>query len=89
MPRLRHTLEEARNLAELLADKLIASTSWGSSLQSLGASPATLDTQGNSSKHPTRWIVTCKPRLPQGSTVDGGEVFVSLDLESESATFRD
>ena len=89
MARLRHTLEEARNSAELLADKLVASTSWGNTVQKLDASPATIDRQGKSSKHPTCWIVTYKMRTPSGLSMDGSEVFVKVNLESKFANFCD
>ena len=89
MSRLRHTLEEARDFAELLADNLVAGTSWSSTVQKVGASPASLERQGKSSKHPTVWTVVYQMRMPHGSTIDGGEVFVNVDLESKAATFRE
>ncbi len=89
MARLRFTLEEARDLAELLADNLIAGMSWGTTVRKIGATPASPDRQGKSSKHPTAWTVIYQIKVPEGSTIDGGEVFVEIDLESKSATLRD
>lgn len=89
MARLRFTLEEAQSLAELLADNLITRQSWGSSVQRIGATPASSARQGKSSKHPTAWTVIYQMKVPQGSIIDGGEVFVEVDLESKSAILRD
>lgn len=89
MARLRYSLEEAREQAELLADQLVAETSWTDTVQRTGAFASSLDRQGKSSKHPTVWTVVYQLRPPQGTTIDGGEVFVKVDLEDESAAFHD
>ena len=89
MARLRHTLEEARLLAELLADNLVATTSWASRVHKVGTWPGSSSLQGKGSKHPTVWVVGYQTIAPEGTTIDGGEIFVEVDLESQSASFRD
>lgn len=56
-------------------------------MRCLGAIPAATP-QGASSKHPTVWSV-CFVFSPPEIVMDGGELFVLVDLETEVVMERD
>ena len=88
MPRLRFSYEEARTRAEELARVFVASQSWGDTGRCKGAMPLGLTLQGSSSKHPTVWSV-CFVFHPPSVVMDGGELFVTVDLETEEVKVAD
>lgn len=81
MARLRYTLEEARAKATALALEFAAGQAWGQLARCASANPSWVR-QGTSSKHPTVWSV-CFVFNPSDVVMDGGEIFVDVDLETE------
>ena len=90
MARLRYTLEQARARAERLAVDYAADQAWWNErMELLGAQPVAGAVQGTSSKHPTVWSIGFKPRLPGTTVMDGGDVWVRVDLETESVVLTE
>ncbi len=43
---------------------------------------------GEASKHPVAWVVIYAPVPPDDAVIEGGELFVAVDLESGTVGLR-
>lgn len=82
MARIRYSLAEASAEAARLATEFVAGRSDAAEWKIRFISPNTLVPPSQASKHPVAWVVTFAPLPPEGSVIDGGELFVCVDLES-------
>jgi hypothetical protein len=89
VPRLRFTRAEAEEKAIRLATKFVAGLSGYESDRCAGAVPASSDMQSTSSKHPVVWVVMFRTPQPLGIVMDGGELFVTVNLETNAVSIRD
>ena len=89
MPRLRYTRAEAEAEATRRATALIARTPGLSSCRCIRALPDPFAPAGHASKHPVAWVVLFAAPLPPGHVIDGGELFVNVNLETGVVTFRE
>ncbi len=53
-----------------------------------GAHPDALAPSSRASKHPVAWVVVYAPMPPEGGAIDGGELFVAVDLELGTVGLR-
>ena len=83
MPRLRYSLEDAKEAATEIAIEAIRGLSTFQTARLISVSPDKLSGQGHSSKHPSRWIAMFVWHDPS-VILDGGETFVAVDLESKT-----
>ncbi|MDB5389592.1 MAG: hypothetical protein JWM11_5238 [Planctomycetaceae bacterium] len=88
MTRLRYSFEGALARAEQLAKEFAGRQTWGPLARCVGAAPAALEPQGSCSKHPTVWHVCFVFHAPDVA-MDGGELFVLVDLETEAVSVLD
>lgn len=84
VPRLRFTREEAEAEAIRLATEFVAGVPGAESYQCQKASPDKRQPKNLCSKHPIYWLVTFVPPPEPGVVIDGGELFVSVDLETKT-----
>lgn len=63
------------------ADEFVASLPDHNEWRHISTNPDTFDPPRSSSKHPMTWVATYVPIPPCGSVIDGGELFVIVDLE--------
>ena len=89
MPRLRFTRAEAEAEAIRLATAFVASLPGAESEQCVGAVPDSMAAPSRSSKHPVAWIVIFKASQPSGVMMDGGELFIVVNLETNRVAIRD
>jgi len=89
MTRLRFTRTEAEAEATRLASELVAVLPGASSVQCVGAYPDTTAPRSHSSKHPVNWSVVFKAPQPPGVVMDGGELFVTVNLETKVVAIRE
>ena len=87
MSRLRFTREEAKAEATRLATEFVARLPGTEASRCLGARPDGRLPKSRSSKHPVNWIVTFT-FWPSDVVVDGGELDISVDLESKTVSTR-
>ena len=83
MTRLRYTLDEARAAATGIAKRVIQCVDANQTARLISIRPDRMATQGLSSKHPTRGLAMFVWHDPN-VTLDGGETFVAIDLESQT-----
>lgn len=81
MGRLRYSLTQAQAEATRRAEAFVADRADRDQWQLRGAFPNTLVPPSQASKHPVAWVVMYSPVPPEGSLIDGGEMFVAVDLE--------
>jgi hypothetical protein len=79
--RLRYSLLEAQAEATRRAEEFIAGRPDRYMFQLRGAGPDPLAPPSRASKHPVAWIVAFAPGPPAVREIDGGELFVAVDLE--------
>jgi hypothetical protein len=84
MGRLRYSREEAEAEAIRRAAEFVAKRSDARSWQNPRAMPNPLVPRSKASKHPVTWLVLFPPVLPDGGAIDGGELFVDVDLEANT-----
>lgn len=84
MARLRYSREEAQAEAVRWAKAFIAEWPDGGQWRFLRAFPNSLAPTSETSKHPVAWFVLFAPVPPEDGVVDGGELWVAVDLESGS-----
>ncbi len=84
MGRLRYTLEEARAEATRRAEAFVSDRADRDQWLLRGAAPNTLVPPSRASKHPVAWVVIYAPVPPEGEAIDGGELFVAVDLERDT-----
>jgi hypothetical protein len=88
LPRLRFTLKEAEAEATRLAAEFIAARPGYSSARCKGAVPDRCAPRSRSSKHPLTWLV-CFVFHPPEVIMDGGELFVAVNLETGVVTIKE
>ena len=81
MSRLRYSRAEAEAEAIRRAGALVAGRPDCDQWRLRGASPNPLVPPSQASKHPVGWLVLFAPVPPEGELIDGGELFVAVDLE--------
>lgn len=81
MARIRYTLEQAQDEAIRRAEAFVANRADRDKWRLRGASPNTLVPPSRASKHPVAWVVVFAPVPPANGIIDGGELFVAVDLE--------
>jgi hypothetical protein len=86
--RLRLSWVEAQAEATRRAEEFVAGRPELCGLRHHGTRPDTLAVPSHASKHPVAWVAVFTPVLPAGGVMDGGEVFVAVDLESGSVAVR-
>jgi hypothetical protein len=86
--RLRYSLTEARAEATRRAEAFLAGRPDRDEFRLRGAHPDSLVPPSRASKHPVAWVVVYAPVPPEGGVIDGGELFVAVDLESGTVDLR-
>jgi hypothetical protein len=89
MPRLRFTRAEAEGEALRLATEFVAKLPGSESDRCVGIVPDAMTPQSNASKHPVVWVAIFKTPQPHGEVMDGGELFVTVNLETNTVNIRD
>jgi len=89
MGRLRFTREEAQLEAARRASEFVSGLPSCTGLRLRGTHPDTTAPQSRASKHPVAWIVVFSLDLPDGTVMDGGELFVAVNLDSGAGAIRE
>lgn len=84
MARQRYSREQAQIEAIRRAEAFAVDWPDRGRSQLRGAFPNTGVPPSQASKHPVAWLVVFAPVPPEGGVIDGGELFVAVDLESGS-----
>jgi hypothetical protein len=84
VPRLRFTRAEAEAEAIRLATEFVAGRPGVEPGQCVGAVPDSMAARSRCSKHPVAWVVVFKAAQPPGVVMDGGELFVRVNLETNA-----
>ncbi len=87
MPRLGFTRAEAEAEAVRLATEFVAGLPGAASARCIGASADRSRSRSATGKHPVAWSVGFVFH-PPGVVMDGGELFVAVDLETKVVTTR-
>ncbi|MDB5310755.1 MAG: hypothetical protein JWO38_4957 [Gemmataceae bacterium] len=82
MARLRYSRTEAQAEAQRRAEAFVADRPDRDQWRLRGTSPNTLVPPSRASKHPVAWVAVFAPVPPDGGVIDGGELFVAVDLET-------
>jgi hypothetical protein len=85
---VRYSRAEAQAEATRRAAAFVAERPDGEQLQHRGTFPDTLVPPSRASRHPVAWVAVFAPIPPDGGVIDGGELFVAVDLESGSVSVR-
>jgi Tfp pilus assembly protein FimT len=86
--RIRYSHEQAQAEAIRRAEAFVADRPDRDEWRLRGSHPDTSVPPSHASKHAVAWIVLFAPVPPEGGVIDGGELFVAVDLESESVVLR-
>lgn len=89
MTRLRFTRTEAETQAKRLASDFVSGLPWASSYRCVHAHPDTTVPKSGASKHPVAWVVMFKSPDPPGVVVDGGELFVTVNVETNAVAIAE
>jgi hypothetical protein len=89
MGRLRFTREQAQLEAARRASEFVYGLPSCTGLKLRGTHPDTTVPQSVASKHPLAWVVVFSLDLPDGAVIDGGELFVAVNLESGAVAIRE
>lgn len=88
MGRLRYSLTEAQAEATRRAEAFVAGRPDHGEFRLRGAHPDSLVPPSRASKHPAAWVVVFTPAPAEGGVIDGGELFVAVDLELGTVGLR-
>lgn len=88
MARLRYSRAEAEVEATRRAEAFVANRPDRDQWRYGVTYPDSLRPPSRSSEHPLAWVVVFTPIPPEGCIIDGGELFVGVDLESGSVAVR-
>lgn len=88
MARLRYSLAAAQAEATRRAAAFVAGRPDRDELRHRGTYPDSLVSPSRVSKHPVAWVAVFAPIPAEGCVIDGGELFVTVDLESGSIAVR-
>jgi len=86
MPRLRFSREEAEAEARRLATEFVSCLPGVERLQCRSAMPDGLEPKSSASKHPVAWIVVFAPCQSHEVVMDGGELFVKVNIETKAVS---
>ena len=89
LARLRFTRADAEAEATRRATEFVAGLADSASYRCVRAYPDSSAAKSNSSKHPVAWIVVFVSVQPPGVVMDGGELFVVVNLEARVVAIRD
>lgn len=89
MGRLRFSRAEAQDEGTKRAVAFVADRPDWDQLRHRGTFPDRLVPSSRASKHPVAWVVVFAWVPPDGGVIDGGEIFVAVDLESGSVGIRE
>jgi hypothetical protein len=89
MGRLRFTRQQAQNEAARRASEFLSGLPSCTGFRLQGTHPDTTVARSHNSKHPVAWLVVFRLDQPDGGVMDGGELFVAVDLESGAVAIRD
>lgn len=89
MTRLRFTRVEAEAEATRLASEFVARLPGCTTDRCVGAFPDKSAPPSPASKHPVAWLVLFKAPTPPGAAMDGGELFVTVNLEAKTVAIRE
>jgi hypothetical protein len=89
MSRLRFSRAEAEAEATRLASEYVAGLAGTSTVRCIRAYPDATALRSHNSKHPVAWLVVFKASQPPGVVVDGGELFVAVDLDTGAVAIRE
>jgi hypothetical protein len=87
LSRLRFTIAEAEREATRLATEFVAGLPDTEAARCIGTVPDPFAQKSARTKHPTVWIVTFVFHTPD-VVVDGGELSVTVDLETRAVEIR-
>lgn len=82
MARLRYSRAEAETEATRRAEAFVAARPDCERFRFRGTFPDTAVPPSRASKHPVVWVATFQLVPENGDVIDGGELLVSVDLES-------
>lgn len=89
MGRIRFTREQAQDEAARRASDFVSGLPNYAGLRLHGTHPDTTMPQSRNSKHPAAWLVVFAFDPPDCRVMDGGELFVAVDLESGAVAIRE
>jgi len=86
--RLRYSLMQAQAEATRRAETFVADRPDREQLRHRATHPDSLVPPSQASKHPVAWVVVFERGPPSGGVIDGGELFVAVDLERGTVGLR-
>jgi len=89
MGRLRFTRQQAQNEAARRASEFVSGLPGYTDFRLQGTHPDTTVPKSHNSKHPVAWLVVFRFDQRAGGVIDGGELFVAVDLESGAVAIRE
>jgi hypothetical protein len=88
LPRLWFTRAEAQAEAKRRATEFVAGLPGGASARYIGASPDPFAHRSRCTKHSVSWVVAFKFHPPE-MIMDGGDLLVTVDLETGAVAARE
>jgi hypothetical protein len=88
LPRLRFTREEAEAEAKRLAEEYVAELPGLTPTRFVRTYPDRTVPRSGDSKHPVTWVALFEFSHAPGEVVDGGELFVVVNLATKAASIR-
>jgi len=88
LPRLRYTRAQAEAEAILLATEFVSGLPGAVSGRCTGAHPDRMAPMSGSTKHPVVWVVIFAFHPPE-VLMDGGELSLTVNLETKIVSIRD
>jgi hypothetical protein len=89
MGRVRYSRAEAEAEVARRAKLFVHEQSYSDNFVFRLAFPDPLAKPSRASKHPVAWLAVFSPIPPEGGCFDGGELFVGVNLETDSVGFSD
>ena len=89
MGRVRFSRAEAHDEATRRAAEFVAGRADRDRWWHVSTTPDGVGPPSRSSKHPVVWVAMYAPVTPAGGAIDGGELFVVVDLESGAVAVRE
>ena len=89
MGRIRYNLEQAQHKAVLRASEFVSGLPGYAGFQVRRTYPDTTVPRSRASKHPLAWIVVFAFDPLDGSSMDGGELIVAVNLDSGMIAIRE
>lgn len=89
MARVRFSRTEMQAEATRRAEAFVAGRPDRDDWRHVSTTPDSIGAQRPSSKHPVVWLAMYAPVPPDGVVIDGGELFVVVDMEQDTVGVRD